>query len=195
MPSIELLQAVAVTAELCGRTFSEAAARVFVNDLAAYPEPAVIKALARCRKEVRGILTVHDVVSRLDDGRPGPDEAWARVPLDESQSVVWTDEMAHAFGSARPLLEAGDKMAARLAFKENYVRLVNEARDAGRPVNWTPTLGYDARGRDAVLAEAVAAGHLPLEYARQFSPQLDAPDPNIQVLIGSAVSRQPRLAA
>ena len=27
MPSIELLQAVAVTAELCGRTFSEAAAR------------------------------------------------------------------------------------------------------------------------------------------------------------------------
>jgi hypothetical protein len=35
MPSRELIEAVAVTAELCGRTFSEAAARVFVSDLSA----------------------------------------------------------------------------------------------------------------------------------------------------------------
>ena len=42
MPSKALIQAVAVTAELCGRTFSEPAARVFVEDLAAYPEAAVL---------------------------------------------------------------------------------------------------------------------------------------------------------
>lgn len=195
MPSVELLQAVAVTAELCGRTFSEGAARVFVNDLAAYPEQAVIKALARCRKEVRGLLTVQDVVSRLEDGRPGPEEAWALMPHDEAQSVVWTDEMAQAFNSARHLLEAGDKMGARMAFKEQYVRMVNDARDAGKPVNWTPSLGHDPRGRDAVLAEAVASGKLRLDYARQFVPALEAPEPNIQALISSAVKQPPQLAA
>ena len=55
MPSVELIQAVAVTAELCGRVFSEGAARTFVSDLAAYPEPAVLKALTRCRREVKGM--------------------------------------------------------------------------------------------------------------------------------------------
>lgn len=175
MASTSLLQAVAVTAELCGRTFSEAAARVFVQDLAAYPEQAVIAALARCRKEVRGVLTVHDVVSRLDDGRPGPDEAWSMLPLDESQSAVWTDEMAAAFGVARRLLENGDKVGARMAFREKYAKLVNEARDKGKRVNWSPTLGEDPYGRWSVLETAVKEGRLPLQYAQQFEPNLRLP--------------------
>lgn len=174
MASKELIEAVAVTAELCGRTFSEAAARVFVGDLSAYPEAAVIKALARCRKEVRGVLTVQDVASRLDDGRPGPNEAWAMLPMSESETAVWTDEMAQAFGVARQLLEH-DKTAACFAFKEQYVKAVSDARDAGRPVNWTPTLGHDPRGREKALAEAVQLGRLPLEYARQFAPLLPPP--------------------
>ena len=117
MPSIELLQAVAVTAELCGRTFSEGAARMFVHDLAGFDEQAVMKALARCRREVKGILTIQDVVSRIDDGRPGVEEAWAMLPLDEAQSVVWSAEMAEAFGVARGLIDDGDRVAARMAFK------------------------------------------------------------------------------
>lgn len=176
MPSIELIQAVAVTAELCGRTFSEGAARMFVQDLSAYPEPAVIKALARCRREVKGLLTIQDVVSRLEDGRPGVEEAWAMMPFDESQSVVWTSEMAEAFDGARYLLQEGDKVAARMAFKEKYVRLVGDARDAGRPVNWMASLGYDKGGQAAVLSQAVAAGRLTYERAQEFCPELPAPN-------------------
>jgi hypothetical protein len=190
MPSIELLQAVAVTAELCGRTFTEGAARVFVEDLAGFPEQAVLRALARCRREVKGILTIQDVVSRVDDGRPGPEEAWAQMPFDESQSVVWTDEMANAFGVARGLLDEGEKVAARMAFKEAYIRLVGEARDAGRPVSWSPSLGYDANGRDAVLADAVAKGRLTYEHAQDLSPMLPAPTANILALAGSAIRRE-----
>lgn len=191
MPSVDLLQAVAVTAELCGRTFSEAAARVFVRDLEAYPEAAVIAALARCRKEVKGVLTVSDVVSRLDDGRPGPEEAWALLPMSESQSAVWTDEMAAAWGVARPLLENGDKTGARFAFKESYVKRVSEARDRGKKVNWTPSLGTDPYGRERVLQEAVNAGRLPLEYAQQFVPQLEAPTVEGLALIEEVI---PKLA-
>lgn len=175
MASPELIAAVAVTAELCGRVFSEAAARVFVDDIAAYPEDAVMKALARCRKEVRGVLTVQDVVSRLDDGRPGPEEAWAQLPFDESQSAVWTDEMSKAWGIAMPLYMAGDKTGARFAFKEAYIKANHDARDRGKRVNWTPTLGTDKHGREKVIAEATAAGKLDLEYARQFVPQLEGP--------------------
>lgn len=177
MPSIELLQAVAVTAELCGRTFSEGAARMFVNDLAAFPEPAVMKALARCRREVKGALTTQDVISRIDDGRPGPEEAWAQMPFDESQTVVWTDEMAQAFGIARGLLGNGEKVAARMAFKEAYLRLVSDARDTGRPVSWSPSLGHDKSGRDAVLSEAVAKGRLSYEHVSEFCPGLPRPSP------------------
>lgn len=187
MPSVELLKAVAVTSELCGRTFSEAAARVFVDDLSRFPEPAVMKALARCRREVRGALTIQDVVSRLDDGRPGPEEAWAMMPFDESQSVVWTDEMANAFGIARGLLDEGDKVGARMAFKEAYIRLVGEARDDGRAVSWTPSLGYDKSGQDAVLSEAVSLGRLTHEHAKSIAPALPGPSSDILELAGSAL--------
>jgi hypothetical protein len=189
MPSIELLKAVAVTAELCGRTFSEGAARVFVEDLAGFPESAVMRALARCRREVKGILTIQDVVSRVDDGRPGAEEAWAQMPFDESQSVVWTDEMANAFGVARGLLDEGDKVAARMAFKEAYVRLVGESRDRGLAVTWSPSLGHDKNGHDAVLADAVARGRLTYDHAQSISPMLPPPSANILALAGTAVQR------
>lgn len=183
MPSTDLIKAVAVTAELCGRTFSPEAAAVFVGDLATYPERQVLKALVRCRKEVRGVLTLQDVISRLDDGRPGAEEAWSMLPYDESQSVVWSDEMSKAFGVAGPLLEQGERVAARMAFKETYTRLVNEARDAGKPVNWTPTLGHDPKGREAALLAAVDRGQLTLEYARTLEPALPAPAAEILALL------------
>ena len=172
MSSSEIFKAVAVTAELCGRTFSSEAAAVFGSDLAAYPEAQVLKALTRCRKEVRGMLTVQDVVSRLDDGRPGAEEAWALLPQTEGQSAVWTDEMAQAFGVAVGLLDAGDKVAARMAFKETYLLLVGQARDKGVPVVWRVTLGHDINGREAVLIAAVDRGRIGYEQAREHAPQL-----------------------
>lgn len=187
MPSRELIEAVAVTAELCGRTFSEPAARVFVSDIARYPERDVLAALARCRREVRGLLTVQDVVSRIDDGRPGPEEAWAMLPLTEAQSVVWTEEMARAFGACVALIERKDYVAARMAFKEAYAKAIADARDAGRVVSWTPSLGTDKHGRTAVLQEAVADGRLSLEFAQQHFPELEAP---AGALLGNQILKQ-----
>ena len=170
MPSAALIEAVAVTAELCGRTFTEPAARVFVSDLAGFPEPQVLAALARCRREVRGMLTVADVLQRIDDGRPGSDEAWAMIPQDEAGSVVWTDEMAQAWGVARGLLP--DRVAARMAFREAYAKAVAKARDAGQPPQWSPSLGHDPGARDAALRDAVERGRIGIEHAQQHSPML-----------------------
>lgn len=165
MPSSKVIEAIAVTAELCGRTFTPAAAAVFAGDLDGFPEAAVLGALTRCRKEVKGFMTLQDVVSRIDDGRPGVEQAWAMIPMDEGQSVVWTDEMAAAWGIAAPLLYEGDKIGARMAFKETYAKGVAEARDKLRPAKWTASIGGDVHGRSAALVEAVRLGRISMDHA------------------------------
>ncbi len=109
-----------------------------------------------------------DILAQIEglaanDGRPGPEEAWATALLatDESRTVVWTDEAASAWGIARPIIDSGDQIGARMAFKEAYTRLVEEARRARRPATWTASLGFDGKQRDAVLQAAQEAGRLP----------------------------------
>lgn len=167
MHSSNVLKAVCVTAELCGRTFSEVAAKGFCADLAAYPEPAVIAALARCRREVKGQLTTQDVISRLDDGRPGVEEAWALIPAGEDDTIVWTAEMAEANAACAPLLATGDRIAARMTFKEVYAKAVTKAVAAGLPVAWQASLGWDLEKRKRVLTAAVKDGKLPALAARE----------------------------
>lgn len=173
-----LIQALAVTAELTGAQISEAAARVMVADLEPYPEIQVLGALARCRKELRGRLTVADIVRRLDDGRPGPEEAWALMPLNEESTVVWTEEMAGAWGVALPLIEEDDRIAARMAFLESYRERVQRARDAGVPVKWTVSLGTNTAARTAAIEQAVRAGRISEERALAlgYTPQGVSPE-------------------
>lgn len=148
-PSINLAKAVAVTAELTGTVLSEAAIQVLLADLARYPESQVMGALTRCRRELKGRMSPGDIISRLDDGRPGVEEAWAMVPKGEAESVVWTEEMARAMSSIHDLLDSGDAVAARMAFKEVYQRLCQDARDKGIPVAWSLSLGWDMHSRSA----------------------------------------------
>ena len=87
----ELLQAIAVTAELTATELSKDAARALADDLDGYPVHAVLNALRACRRELTGRLTLAAVIQRIEDGRPGPEEALAHCsPLlgDESRSVT-----------------------------------------------------------------------------------------------------------
>lgn len=177
----EVLKAVAVTAELTGTQLSETAARVFAADLAEYPVDQVLAALTRCRREVKGRLTVAEVVARIvdSDGRPGVEQAWAMLPKDEASSGVVTQEMLTAYGAAEPLLKAGDMIGARMAFKEVYQRELTAARAAGKPVRWAFTGGHDPARRESVIHQAVIDGRLSRTQALQYLPTLDdsAPDP------------------
>ena len=172
MASAALLEAVAITAELTGSQISAAAARVMCEDLTAYPEPQVMGALKRCRKELRGKLSLSEIVLRLDDGRPGVEEAWALLPKDEIETAVITDEMAYAMGIAQSLIEMGDTVAARMAFKESYVFAITKAREEHRPVNWFASLGHDKNGREGAIRRAVELGRLSASQAQKFIPDL-----------------------
>jgi hypothetical protein len=153
--SENLLKAIAVTAELTQTEYSIDAARVMAEDLAQYDEQQVLAALVKCRRELKSRLTIAEIISRIDDGRPGAEEAWAMIPKDEFSSVVWTSEMADAFGVCYKLIESGDTVQARMAFIESYKSRVNKARDAGEKVKWIPSLGHDKNSRESVLADAV----------------------------------------
>jgi len=168
--SENLIKAIAVTAELTATEISVDAARVMAEDLAQYPEELVMKALTKCRRELKGRMSLAEVISRIDDGRPGPEEAWAMIPKDESGSVVWTQEMAEAFGVAIPLIDSGDTVQARMAFVEVYRARCAAARDAGISVKWIPSLGHDPMGREHVLLDAVERGRLTAQHVSGLLP-------------------------
>lgn len=165
--SAELLKAIAVTAELCGREFSDGAARQFVRDLQGYPIPSVLRALDRCRRELQRPLTLAAVLERIDDGRPGPDEAWAMLPTDERTTVVWTTEMAQAWGTASNL---DDQVAARMAFRDAYSRIVAANRANRIEPVWQASLGHDPDGREHVLLRAMELGRLSAAHVQNLLP-------------------------
>ncbi|NJM13785.1 MAG: hypothetical protein HC889_19775 [Synechococcaceae cyanobacterium SM1_2_3] len=70
-----------------------------------------------------------------DDGRPGADEAWGmlvRLIQDERETGVLTEEMRAGWTAGQPILDLGDEVGARLAFRETYHREVERARKNGR---------------------------------------------------------------
>jgi hypothetical protein len=129
-------------------------------------QPATIKkAFDTYRMERPDFAPVpNGIVARckLLDGRPDDNEAWAIsiASQDERETIVWSDEMAEAFSVARPLLQTGDEIGARMAFKDAYKRLVDDARAANRPVVWSVSAGWDVSRRQIAVEKAVVAGLL-----------------------------------
>lgn len=161
----DIVKAITVTAELTGAAMSGAAVAVMAKDLAAqHSEEAILKALTRCRRELSRPLTAGAVFERLEqsDGRPTSDEAWAIAldARDEALTVVWNDEICEAFALARPVLEAGDKIGARMAFRDAYERVIRNRREAGKTPAWSASLGWDSSQRTSALMKAESIGLL-----------------------------------
>ena len=156
----KLIADLAITSEVCGHLMSEAACQIIVKELSTYPYIWVSGALARCRRELSTRLTLAAIFERLDDGRPGPQEAWAMLPKNEYDSAVLTTEMGEAMGPAINLINSGDLVGGRMVFLEVYRKAVERSRSIGEPVNWFPSLGWDPTGREAALADAVKTGKI-----------------------------------
>lgn len=123
-----------------------------------------------------------DIIDRIQgatvaDGRPGVEEAWsiAVQAMDEAMSVVVSEEIMQAIGNCRQLIEAGDKTASRMAFKEIYTRLVAQARYDRKPVEWRLSLGSDPDQRAIAAERGVRDGRLSKIVADQYLlPQANA---------------------
>lgn len=99
------------------------------------------------------------------------DEAWAVClkSLDEWATVVVSDVIMSARAIALPILESGDKIGARMAFREAYDRIL---ADRGGQQGWYISLGYDKSSREEVALQAVQAGMITMDAAIALVPDL-----------------------
>lgn len=166
-----LTLAITATAEVLGQTITSEAAEMMADDLADYPAEAVAGALKACRRELTGKLTLAAILQRVQaaDGRPGKDEAWAiaMTTNDEFETVVLTDEIQLALAAAKPVLDAGDKIGARMAFISAYERFVGQAREDAKPVNWHVSVGFDANRRIQAVTKAMELKRIPREHGQK----------------------------
>ena len=161
----ELILALVATAEVMGSEIKPNAALVIVDDLSAYALGDVLQALTRVRRECAGKLTLKMILDILAPTSCwlSANEAWAvALPaIDEDSTVVWTPEIAKAFEVARPILEGGDKIGARMAFIPAYDRLIDHAKRESRTPSYEVSSGWDANMREVAMRQAVTAGLLP----------------------------------
>jgi len=171
-----LAGAICATAETLGQTISANAAQLMAEDLAVHEASDIRAALQACRRELTGKLTLASILQRIQasDGRPGKDEAWsiALMSSDESDTVVMTDEIQLALGAARPVLDLGDKVGARMAFISAYERLVTQSREECKPVNWHVSIGFDASRRLEAINKAVELKRIPRERGQMYLADL-----------------------
>lgn len=171
----EFTRILAATMDVYGRQITTGFVDIFFAALAPYDLPTVREALSRHLQDPDGgrfapkpaDLIRQIALGKSNDGRPGREEAWAIAQLaaDETRTVILSGEIVGALEVARPLLEARDKVAARLAFTEAYDRLVSEKRGIGEPMQWHVSLGTDKLGRISAIEQAKVSGRLPAPVA------------------------------
>lgn len=184
---IDLMKAIAVTAELTGTEWSKDAARAVAEELSQYRAEDVMIALTECRKSLKGRLTLVDILDRIPSGHPGPEVAWAtiaRVMASEIPTICWTDQMREGYAAALGVAE--DLVQARMAFKEQYQASVKQARQAGIKPTWKMCLGSDVQGRELAVSEAVAKGQITYDHAKTFVPMLPPPTTQMLEIVGRA---------
>lgn len=165
------LSAITACAETFGKPLSDAQLTLWWKLLGSYTIDDVERGFhAHLLSADRGrfMPVPADIVFQIEirsSDRPTSDEAWAMVPRDEDTTAVLTRETLRALSVAQPLLNEGDQVAARMAFRDAYAREVRESKDAGRPVQWQISLGHDSYGRPGALLEAVELGRIGAESA------------------------------
>lgn len=150
---------------------SDAVTRRWWEAFRDWPIGAFKAALAEHEKRSRFAPKPADLFAIRESaiGRLTADEAWALAlrASDEANTVVWTQEAAIAFSAASDILQSGDKVGARMAFKAAYERACLSATG---PVQWQISLGYDEARREGVLTDAVERGQITHQQAARHIP-------------------------
>lgn len=155
------------TSEIYGKAPpSQLLMRMFFSALQRFDMDQIEAAFTIHVKSSKFMPTIADIVELIESThpaiqRPGADEAWAMIShLTENDCVVWTNEMNEAYAVAAPLIHDGEKVAARMAFREAYNRAVFNAKASGQAVTWFLSRGHSSEGLESVIQEAMRLGRL-----------------------------------
>lgn len=194
MSAEKIMQAIAVTAELTGTQLSDNAMAVMAEDLLAYPLDKVLIAFERCRRELKGKLTLAAILERIDDGWQSAEEAFNALVSgweNDSISILTTHTAMQAAQSATALFNAGDKYRAGMAFKTAYERMVSEKKAKGMQPDWFVSAGVDKEQLAHVVKEAAMNGHITPDYALTLLP---ASKERIDIETGNLLTNEQRAA-
>ena len=178
----EVIDAIMITAEVCGTQISDAAAKAMVMHLKPYGGDAIMKALHRCQREIKGRFALADVLRFIEakDGRPSDEEAWGicyAYITDENRSIMVTAEIDKGAEACRDLLlEARDRVAARMAFLEAYRAAVHESREQGLPVRWRVSVSQNKLDVADVVKQALVLGRIDKPTALMLLPNAPQTD-------------------
>ena len=168
----DTIRMIVLTSEICGGARWSDPVGLYVKDqLEPYGNTAVLHALKRCQLEVKGNLSLADIIARMPDGRPAVAVAFAQVSGSEADTFVTTDEALRAWGIASQT--DGDKFAQRQAFDAAYKEICAANRIAGIFPRQIVSIGQDKARAEAVIRAAVKDGLLqPTEpVAAQYFPE------------------------
>ncbi len=168
--------------ELYGRKISPSAAELWWSAFEQHDLSEVRAAFSRYTQDPeqgRYPPTPASVLGCINSAsvRLGADEAWALAlgTFDEAATVCVTDEILEAVAAAAPVMETGDKIGTRMAFKAAYERITSQRRMAGAAPKWRLSMGWDAEQRAQVAQEALRLGRVTEEQVRDYLP---APAPS-----------------
>lgn len=180
-PRREVVAELVKTADLYNESLGESKIQVWLEALDGLDSEKVCRAFQELRR-TQPYMPRPGHVRGLVEGDPagfgehlGPEAAWALVGhTTEDDTVVWTDEIAGAFGAVRLLLEE-DHVAARMAFLEIYREKLAQARLTRMPARWSASVGTDPTRRAGPLTAAVAAGRLSMAAVQSMLPAHEWP--------------------
>ena len=159
----------AATIEATGGEAKPQVVAMMVADFRTYTKHELREALHRLRQSGEK-LTPKTLLDQLDalHGRLGADEAFALVlqAQDEAQTVVWTDEVVQAWTAIAPMMRGRDQVGARMAFKQAYERIVQDARVMRKKPEPVVSIGADPELRYVAVTRAYEQGALPLALAQ-----------------------------
>lgn len=133
---------------------------------------------------------IHQIENRQIGQWLGADDAWSLAlrAMDESETLVWDEQIAEAWSVALPIHEAGDEVGARMAFRDRYQQLVRDAARSGQTRRMTVSLGHDPDLRAARLEQAVEQGTISRTRADTLLPPPEDPEHSVAGLLTGQVS-------
>ena len=161
----DLFQKIYTTSIVTGLMIEEDGIKSMVDILSndGYQFDDIQAALKDCCRSLKGRLTLSDIISRLQAvAIPTADELWGEV-LDycqnEHKTFVLPEIAFQACENAAvyELINSGDRIAARMAFKAAYERLI---KGYSGSLKYRYALGTDRAGREQVLNQAIKDGKL-----------------------------------
>lgn len=170
------------------RETSELHIKIFFDVLSEFDIASVEKAFYKHLQTSKFFPVPADICNLIPNANSkhvGADEAWAIAikAYDQSETVIVTDEIMEAAGVAESLYET-DKVAARMAFKDAYTRIVASASD---PV-WRIDTGTSKTLRIAAVKAAIDSGRID-NSGNKFSHLLESPEIDLGNLLKIGVEK------